>query len=320
MGINMKKKIKKMCDLTVYNYRKLTDEFRFDGEYINHFAAIICSNCKMKLPNEKIKMVRRYFKDNTSRVSCFRGDILYILSFLIVKEKNLENFADEVIKTYEEMVDAGFKESQYLVLASYTFVKYGKAKDRGLDIYRMKEIYMDMKNKYNNVTNEEDYLECAMLSLSIDNKDKIQKYMDNTINSIMSLDMLSKNGAQGLTIALLLNKNKNAIEKINQLLLEFEKKNIRISNQFLPFIGSSSEIDKPEKYCDELEEVIQYLCNEEYEYAFYMDKSFRVFIALSIIELSKSRRKQRYLEELLAFGIYSFIVSKNQGILEVVLA
>ena len=316
----MKEIIKNICDITVKNYKVLRDEFRFDGEYINHFAAIVYSNVNMDIPNENVKKIRRYIKDKTSRISCFRGDILYILSFLIAKQKNIESFTDEVINTYDEMIDAGFNESQYLVLSSYAFVKYGKLQDTASNISLMKEIYKEMKLKYDNVTNEEDYLECALLSLRRDNKDLISKYMDKTINSIMSLDMFSKNGAQGLTISLLLNKNNHARERIQQLLLEFEKREIKISHQFLPFIGSATGISKPEKYCDEVNEVIEYLCSVEYEYEFFMDKSFRVFIALSIIELSKDKKQERNLEELLALGVYSFIVSKNQGLLEEVLA
>ena len=316
----MKEIIKNICDLTVKNYKILRDEFRFDGEYINHFASIVYSNAKIEIPTENVKKIRRYIKDKTSRMSCFRGDILYMLSFLIAKQNNFESFTDEVLNTYDEMIEAGFNESQYLVLSSYTLVKCGKEKGQISDIYRMKEIYNEMKVKYNNVTNEEDYLECALLSLSGENKDIINKCMDRTINSIMSLDMYSKNGAQGLTIALLLNKKNHAMEKVQQLLLEFEKRDIRISHQFLPFIGSAAGINKPDKYCDEVNEIIEYLCNEEYEYEFFMDRSFRVFIALSIIELSKDKKQERYLEELLTMGVYSFIVSKNQGLLSEVLA
>ena len=248
-------------------------------------------------------------------MSCFRGDILYMLSFLIAKQQNIESFTDQVINTYDEFIEAGFSESQYLVLASYAFVKFERPEDRDSNIHKMKEIYDEMKFKYKNLTNEEDYLECALLVLSGQNKDIINRYMDSIIKSIMSLDMFSKNGAQGLTVAILLNKNKSAILRIQGLLLEFEKRDIKISHQFLPFIGSSSDIDKPEEYCEELNEITEYICGEEYEYEFYMDKSFRVFIALSLVEFSKNNKQERYLDELLAKGVYSFIGSKNQGIL-----
>lgn len=316
----MKRNIKKICDLMVSNFRKLTDEFRFDGEYINHFAAIILSTSKEEISNENVKKIRKNIKEKTSRVSCFRGDILYMLSFLIAKEKNINSFIDEVIATYDQMLEAGFHESHYLVLSSYAIVKHGKLKERANNIYQMKQIYNDMKIKYNNVTNEEDYLECALISLCSDKKNKVQKYMDQTIDSLLSLDLFSKNGAQGLTIALLLNKNKNAVNLIQALLLEFGKREMKINNQFLPFIGSSANLDKPERYCDQINEVIEYICSEGYEYEFYIDKSFRAFIALAVIEFSKNKKQERFLQELLTLAVYSFILSKNQGIIEEVLA
>ena len=51
-----------------------------------------------------------------------------------------------------------------------------------------------------------------------------------------------------------------------------------------------------------------------------MDRSFRAFIAIMLIEFSKEVEEERYLEELLSMGVYSFLVSKNQGVISEVLA
>ena len=59
---------------------------------------------------------------------------------------------------------------------------------------------------------------------------------------------------------------------------------------------------------------------EEAEYEFYMDKGFRFFIAMALLESSKNNRNERYIYELFSKGVYSLIVSKNQGIFDEVLA
>ena len=50
-----------------------------------------------------------------------------------------------------------------------------------------------------------------------------------------------------------------------------------------------------------------------------MDKTFRVMIGISIIEFYNRRIDQnynKYLEELLAFSVYSFLLSRKQGLFE----
>lgn len=320
----MESTIKGFCDTTIRNYRQLREEFRYDGDYINHFAAILYANSKTDIPTEKIKRIRTYIKENTSRMSSFRGDILYMLSFLLGLEENSRVFAEVLLNVYDELIEVGFKDSQWLVLSSYALVKHGDSVDRAEYILRMKEIYDVMKSKYKNIINEEDYLECALLSLSGTDKNIINNYIENVFDTLMNLDNFSKNSIQGLTLSLLLNKNPSSLNRIQQLLLEFNKKNIKISHQFLPLLGVSAGNYIVEEYSANIQNIIEYLCNEEYEYEYYMDSSFRVFLATSILEYNNNscnnRSEEKYLNELIVMGVYSFINSKNQGLMEEVLA
>ena len=75
-----------------------------------------------------------------------------------------------------------------------------------------------------------------------------------------------------------------------------------------------------DKSIENINEVIEYLCNEESEYSFYIDKDFRNMIAFTIVFMDYDEYKIKYVDELLAFGTYSFLLSKNQGILNEVLA
>ena len=100
-----------------------------------------------------------------------------------------------------------------------------------------------------------------------------------------------------------------------QFILELQKRNIKIANQFLPLVGVLSN-HNPRRNVDIVEGVIEYLCDEEGEYEYYMDKGFRTIIAIVIVSFCTMSNKKRYLDELLAQGIFSFINSKNKGIFE----
>lgn len=309
-----------ICESTIDNYKMIKEDFRYDGEYINHFASLIYAKNGEKIASKKIKKIRTFIKDNTSRISSFRGDILYILSFLIgTQEEEYEAFIQDMLATYNAMVELGFNESQYLVLTSYTLTKNVQKSDRYLKMQDIMEIYKLIKGRYDNVTNEQDYLATTLLVMNDIKKEDIIDYMDNIFESIDELDMFSKNSVQGLTLSLLLNQNASALYMIHDLLLEFESRDMKISHQILPLIGIASGEEAPEDYVDKVKDVIDFLCEEDPQYEYYMDKSFRAFIAVALIELSK-KEKGRYINEFLSLCIYSFLVSKNQCLFAEILA
>ena len=301
----MKESLIELCNRVINNYKKSKEEFRYDGEYINHFASLIYGNRNKEVPTKGIKEIRSFIKNNTSRMSYFRGDILYILSFLIGNEENWKSITEKIILVYEELIEKGFKESHYLVLTAYAIVKYSKGKDLNYIINKTHYIYEDMKQKYDNVTNEEDHLQCALLALNDINTDELYLKMKGVFELILDFDMFSRNSVQGLAMTVLLNK------KVEDL---------KISHQFLSIIGMIRVEDGVQRYVDKVEMVIDYLCEVESQYEFYMDRSFRAFIAIMLIEFSKEVEEERYLEELLSMGVYSFLVSKNQGVFSEVLA
>ena len=316
----MKQSLMDLCNRVINNYKKVKEDFRYDGEYINHFASLIYGNRNQDVPVKRIKEIRSFIKNNTSRMSYFRGDILYILSILIGNEENWKTISEQIISVYEEMIESGFRESHYLVLTSYAIVKYSEDKDINNIINKTRFIYESMKQKYDNVTDEGDHLQCALLALNdVDTIDLYEK-MNSVFDLISDFDMFSKNSVQGLAMTILLNKNAEDLNVIYRLLKEFEDRDIKLSHQFLSIIGVINVDKGVEKYADKIEMVIDYLCEEDSQYEFYMDKSVRVFIAIMLIEFSKEVEGEKYLEELLSIGVYSLLVSKNQGLFSEVLA
>lgn len=310
----------------IENYKLAKNKLRFDGEYINHFASLIFGEYE-NINIDRIKEIRKYIKANTNKMSSFRGDMLYMISILISKEKNYLDFSDRVIEMNEYLKDNDFKDGYFLVLSSYALVKHSKKGEEESIVNDMKRIYKSLKSEYEGFIDDEDYLVCTLLAIK-SNKDKsniedTSKYIQSMFNYLSDLDHYSKNDLQGIASSLLLNSSASAPYEIKEFIKAFNNKDMRIGDEVLPLIGVVARDEEIYDYLNKVKEVTECLCEEEGEYAFYMDKTFRTLIAIVIVEIyerNSSTFSNEYLEELLCFAIYSFLVSKKQGLFEEVLA
>ncbi|WP_275542706.1 DUF4003 family protein [Clostridium taeniosporum] len=299
------------------------EALRYDGDYINHFSALLNGYYNKNIKFDEIKYIRKIIKDKTSRMSPFRGDMLYILSFLIsIMNDNIDKIklTDEIIQVFDLLLEENFNECGYLVLSAYSIVKYVDKENRKDIIHKTKEIYKIIKSKYGNVTKEDDYLFCTLLAINCTKFDSITEYMEKVFNYVLNLDLFSNNSVQGLTNTILLNEYEDAICKAEELLRSLEENDFKISNQFLSVLGVLVEKQDIHEIIDKMKDVVEYLCDEELEYEFYIDKGFRNIIVLVITFMSLKNKNIKYLDELLAFSTYSFLISKNQGVFNEVLA
>lgn len=306
--------------MTVDNYRLAKEELRNDGDIINHFAALVFTHYEKEIPVERIKDIRKKIKLETPRMSPFRGDTLNILSLLIgTVDKEIEaNLIQDIYETMEILEEEGFLTGSYLALTAFTISKYTRYKDKKDIILNIKELYLILKEKYSNITNEDDYLLCTLWVINNIQVDIVDDFIENIFDHIADSHIRSKNGVQGLANAIILNGSSGEMYRSMEFMLQLQKRNIKIANQFLPLVGVLTNYN-PRRNADILEGVIEYLCDEEGEYEYYIDKGFRTIIAIVIISFCTLANKKRYVDELLAQGVLSFINSKNKGIFEEVL-
>ena len=306
--------------MTVDNYRLAKEELRNDGDIINHFAALVFSHYEKEIPVERIKEIRKNIKSATTMMSPFRGDTLNILSLLIgtVDNDNEQEIIEDMYETMEMLEEEGFLSGSYLALTAFTISKYCKYKDKKEIIKKIKELYIILKEKYSNITSDDDYLLCTLWVINNIQADTIDDFIENIFDHIADSHIRSKNGVQGLANAIILNGSSGEMYRTMEFMLQLQKRNIKIANQFLPLLGVVTNYN-PRRNVDIVEGVIEYLCDEEGEYEYYIDKGFRTIIAIVIIAFCTMTDKKRYIDELLAQGILSFINSKNKGIFEEVL-
>lgn len=307
-------------ELTVYNYRLAKEELRNDGDIINHFASLVFSHYEKKVPIYRIKEIRKNIKSNTTRISPFRGDTLNILSLLIatVDKEEEEELIKDIYDVMDLLEEEGFVSGSYLVLTAFAISKYIKLKDKKEIINKIKELYIVLKEKYFDITSEDDYLLCTLWVINNIDIETVDDFIENIFNHISNSHISSKNGVQDLTNSIILNGSLGEMYRSMEFINELQKRNIKIANQFLPLIGVLANYN-PRKNVDVIEGIIEYLCDEEGEYEYYLDKGFRTIIAIVIISFCSISNKRRYIDELLAQGIISFINSKNKGIFEEVL-
>lgn len=305
---------------TIDNYRIAKEELRNDGDVINHFASLIFSHYEKEIPFERIKEIRKNIKSATTILSPFRGDTLNIISLLIatVDNEKEEKLIEDMYETMEILEEEGFLSGSYLALTAFTISKYCKYKEKRDIIKKIKELYIILKEKYNDITNEDDYLLCTLLVINNVQLGTVDDFIENIFEHIATSNIRSKNGVQGLANAIILNGSLGEMYRTMEFMLYLEKRNIKIANQFLPLIGVVANYN-PRKNVDIVEGVIEYLCDEEGEYEYYIDKGFRNIIAIVIVAFCTITDKKRYIDELLAQGVLSFINSKNKGIFEEVL-
>lgn len=304
----------KMIDLNINNYREAKIELRNDGDLINHLASLIFTHENTNIPFEKVKSIRKNIKATTSRISPFRGEFLYMLSLLIAKEEDETSLIDKIYVNMELLKESGFIEGENLVLSAYVFAKYYKEEDINVVIYRMKEVFNLLKKKYENITNEDDYLIAALWALNEIDIETIEEFLENVFNQMKSINIKSKNSIQGLANAIILKGSSGNMYKTLELMIQMEKNNIKIAPQFLPLLGVLTNKDIRNSSV-RIKEVTDKLKEEESEYEYYIDKGFRTIIALSIISFSCDREEREYIDELLVLGTFSFIKSKNKGVM-----
>ena len=173
----------------------------------------------------------------------------------------------------------------------------------------------EFEEKYNNITNEDDYLLCALWSINNIEVEVVNDFIENVYDHVADYNIRTKNGVQGLSNAMILNGSSGHMYRNMEFLLQLQKRDIKIANQFLPLVGVLSNTN-PRRTVDLVEGVIEDLCDKEAEYEFYLDKGFRTIFAVVIVSFCTISDKRRYIDELLAHGVISFINSKNKGIFE----
>ena len=181
--------IESKINLTVNNYRTAKIELRNDGDLLNHFASLIFTHYENEIPVERIKGIRKYIKSNTTRMSAFRGDVLYLISILIASlDKKIEEELIQNMLEYMNLLEEIFLEGPHLALTAYVLARYGRDKNKEDIMYRLEIL------KYQRTLIDE-LLDCDRLLYG--KGEELKDYnniLENINNEILDLMIIMKEG------------------------------------------------------------------------------------------------------------------------------
>ncbi|GKU23600.1 DUF4003 domain-containing protein [Clostridium folliculivorans] len=309
--------IKKNVDLMINNYIKSKNKLKYDGDLLNHFAALILTNSAKELNYEKIRAIRKFIKESTSWFSTFRGNNLYVISILLSLEEEWQKRFRRIQKWEEHLKDAGFVESPYLSIGIWILTENFKDEEMYTVSKKMREIFLLMKEEYYNVTSSDDYIICAIL---VTQGLSSHTYMDITnkaYDEITNHDFTTNNGAQTLATILCTNPSEwnNNLEKAIDICKLVKSSVGSIQPQYVGVIGVASTVIKDaDSFIREVYSVEKYL-NGLPDYQFFMDRGFRLMISMFMVILSKKKLKTNYLNSIMALIINYSLVSQQQAII-----
>jgi hypothetical protein len=309
--------LKRNVDLMINNYIKSKNKLKYDGDLLNHFAALILTNSSKELSYEKIRAIRKFIKESTSWFSTFRGNNLYVISILLSLEEDWQQRFRRIQQWEEHLKDNGFVESPYLSIGIWILTENFKDEDMYTVSEKMREIFLLMKEEYYNVTSSDDYIVCAILVTQGLNSSTYMDITNKAYDKITDYDFTTNNGAQTLATILSTNPDQwtNNLEKAIDI-CKLVKSNVgSIQAQYVGIIGiAATVIDDADVFIREVYSVERYL-NGLPEYQFFMDRSFRLMISMFMVIISKKQIEINYLNSILALVINYSLVSQQQAIM-----
>lgn len=314
----MEKELQHIVDLMISNYRETKQVLRFDGELINQFTSLLYTSKNIKVNENNIKEVRTYINKNTKWYSSFRGNNLYIMSVLLSLENGqwFEKYI-EISKLEKRLKEEGFHESPYLSLAAWVLLSYNNKKYRQIKIDEMKFIYSALERNYPNVTSADDYVLCSMLATIGVNKESFEGEIREIFSDIEKKQVTSSNGAQTLANIIYIEslyreevKNR-AYEIIDRLNLRGEK----LKPQYIALVGTAAiMIPFTGEFIKNVSDIIKYLSSVE-EYDSYIDKSFRLMIAMTIALYYRCEGNIDFINLVVALCINYEIISQQENLM-----
>lgn len=316
-GGTMELLLKQKIDLMTENYNELKKAFKWEYSIVKHFVAMNSAIKDKKVNVEEIEEIKDYIKKQVGLFSQFRGMNLFILSSLLYLESNYKDFFENMQKVYEKMRDAGFRNSQYLPLASYTIVKEVSMDKWDEKIQRMKNFYSNMKKNHPWLTTADDYVLAAVLATSDLDIEKTSEEMEICYKLLNEKAFVKGNSLQSLSQILALGEEdaENKCSRAVSLYNELKSEKCKLRYDGLASLGMLTLIASNDiKIVEEVKEVYKYIKEKDGYGIFSIEKSHIVMLAISLAADSYIERIQKGLIDItLANSINAIVIAQQQA-------
>lgn len=304
--------IKDIIELMHENYIEYRIKLPYDGEYINHYGALIGAVNGTSIDSKKVKDIRIKISKKTPWHSELRGDALYIISYMLAMNSNVN--VEEYIKVYNNLIAAGIKESYTVPFISY--IVLNEIEENKLDefVEKMIEIYKTMIKLSSDTTFVDDYLYCALLALKDVKYDEYCKIYEGIYKRLQPLNYISNNDLQSLANLIIFFNEELIEEKILKVTEKLEGAGIKVRNENIIQIGIACKFLGEKEIVDSILEVSKDL-NEFAEYDLFMDKNFRLLMNTTILNMYFNREKEDLILILFSISVMEYLQSRKQSVM-----
>ncbi|EJO5348978.1 DUF4003 domain-containing protein [Clostridium botulinum] len=316
--------LKQKVDLMAENYYELKKSFNWEYSLVKHFVAMNLATKDKKVNIEEIEEIKKYIKKQVGLFSQFRGMNLFILSSLLYLESNYKDFFQNMQIVYEKMMGAGFRNSQYLPLASYTIVKEVSMDKWDEKIQRMKSFYSNMKKNHFWLTSTDDYVLAAVLATSDLDVEKTSEEMESCYKLLNEMGFSKGDSLQSLSQILAFGEedSQNKCNRAVSLYNKLKSKRCKLTYYGLASLGVLTLITSNDsEMIEEIKEVYDYIKGKDGYGMFSIQKSYVVMLAISLIGDCYIEKIQKDLVDItLANSINAIIIAQQQAAIVVACA
>lgn len=299
MGCIMNNQLQCKVDLMIKNFKSLKEGFSWNNSLTNHFGAVFHAIRENNVDIIALEKIKKYIKEETGAFSYFRGTNEAVFMNLLYFEDDYKEFFRSTLAVYDKLKDVGFSRSVYLPLAAYTIVKEATFDMYDYRIDRMIKIYEAMKKKHFWLTNAEDYIFAAMLSITDLEVDNIIENAEECYKTLNEKGFNKGNALQAICHTLATNdeSKEDKVRRVISLYNRLENKKVKLGHFSLYLLGALALInDDDERIVDDIKEVNEYLSNTKGYGAWSITKDMRLILAVSLVA-------NRYLEDLKNSGL-----------------
>lgn len=257
----MKESTAKKLDLFTQNYKIIKGKFIWQNSLLKRLSALLYAADNREIDCDAISESYQLIKENTSAFSYFRGNTMITIATLLSLKEDRETILHNTKAVYELMKDYKFKSSDYLVIAAYQIAANTTPDNYLAVVKRAKAFYEGMKENHYLLTNQNDYIYCAMLALSNIDLTSSLAQMEGFYQTFKPI-FHSGNGVQALTHVLIMGENSKETEsRILSLRDAFRQNKMKVDKEYtLPSLGILALLPyHKEELVSGVEEVFKYL-------------------------------------------------------------
>lgn len=313
----MNNELKQKTDLMIGNFHELKENFKWDTQLLKHFGAMVHATKGKRADADRLQEIKKYIKDETSWTSYFRSTNQFIIANLLSFEEDYKSFFRDMLAIYERLKSAGFKNSQYLPLASFTLVKDAGREQWDLRIQRMRGFYDKMKENHFWLTSSDDYVFAAVLAVTDLDIEQTSQRIENCYNLLNKERFYKGNDLQTLSHILAIGEEEDSYKcsKAVRLYNKLSDEKCKLQYNGLATLGVLTLVAQDiDEIVRDIKQIHDYIYEQDGYGYWSIAKSMRIILASTLVsDYYVDEAKKGVLQVALGNSINAIIIAQQQA-------